>query len=319
MAAVRLVMCLALTSQLAWASYEEAFPGIDQIWGSACGQKNPPAGFNGGGYELLYGIFLMPLRALGSRLRLLEIGLGCDMSYGPGASAVLKRAMLPEAHMWEAELDGACVQKHTQELRQLKITPLVGDQGNRTVLDGWVATIGGQLDVIIDDGAHTNTAILASFNALWPRLANGGLYFLEDLNVGRLARWDPTGGEYVMADILQAWQEQLVVFRGWGGANNAATRRANEVKRKHPLPCGVKFIYCQEAACVIGKETIRNRNRHPYRSGVQCSHKPETNRGHCPFYAPPEAEGSPSRNSAGRGQSVGNLNRRVGGRSAAVG
>ena len=226
MRALRHAVCLAL-GQLAWASYEDAFPGIGQIWGSACGQKNPPAGFNGGGYELMYGIFLMPLKALGSRIRILEIGLGCDMSYGPGASAILKREMLPEAQMWEAELDGACVQKYRPELQRLKITPLVGDQGNRTVLDGWVDTIGGQLDVIVDDGAHTNTAIMTSFNALWPRLANGGLYFLEDLNVGRLARWDPTHGEYVVSDILQAWQEQLVVFRGWGGANNPATRRAN--------------------------------------------------------------------------------------------
>ena len=211
------VLGILVLAAPASGNYEKVFTGIDEIWKSACSQKTPPAGFDGGGYELMYGMFLMPLRALGSKLRLLEIGLGCDMSYGPGSSALLKRNLLPDAQMWEAELDANCVEKHSPMLQQLRITPLVGDQGNRTVLKHWIDQIGDQLDVVIDDGAHTNTAILASFNALWPRVANGGLYFLEDLNVGRLARWDPTHGADVMSDILQAWQEQLTIFRGWGG------------------------------------------------------------------------------------------------------
>ena len=288
-----LLQLLALAPR-AVGDYETAFPGVGEIWRSACSQEHPPAGFDGGGYELMYGIFLLPLRALGSRMRLLEIGLGCDMSYGPGASAILKRNLLPEAQMWEAELDGACVAKYKPALSRLRITPLVGDQGNQTTLGRWIEQIGGVLNVVIDDGAHTNAAILASFRALWPRLAPGGLYFFEDLNVGRMARWDSTHGDYVISDILQAWQEQLIVFRGWGGrgASNAATQRSIEIRRKHPLPCGVKFLYCQDAACVLGKETVRNRNRHNYRSGIRCAHDPSKSGSRapgrdCPSYYTP--------------------------------
>ena len=270
---------------VALANYETTLPGIGELWKTACAEKATPAGINGGGYELMYGIFLMPLRALGSAARILEIGLGCDMSYGPGASAVVRRKVLPEAQLWEAELDGACVAKYKPQLDRLRITPLVGDQRNRSVLDGWIAQIGDQLDVVIDDGAHTNGAILTTFNALWPRVANGGLYFLEDLNVGRLERWDDTHGNAVMSDILQSWQEQLIIFRGWGSERNPQGDRAKMMRKKHPLPCGVKFIFCQDAACVIGKETARNRNRHPHRSGVLCGHAPKGNRGHCPLYA----------------------------------
>ena len=54
------------------------------------------------------GMFLMPLRALGSN-QAPEIGLGCDMSYGPGPVRTLKTQLLPDAQMWEAELDANCV------------------------------------------------------------------------------------------------------------------------------------------------------------------------------------------------------------------
>ena len=271
-------------------SYEVAHPGINEIWSAACALKQPPSGFDGGGYELMYGLFMMPLRALGSAVRILEIGLGCEVRHkrGPGPSARLKRQMLPEAQLWEAELDGACVQEFASELAKLRITPLVGDQGNRTVLDGWIAQIGGPLDVVIDDGAHTNSRLLASFTALWPRVAPGGLYFFEDINVGRITRkWDDSKGEAVLADVLHAWQEQIIIYRGWrdgSGWGNHAGRSARDLARKWPLPCGVKFIYCQEAACVVGKETARNANRHAYRSGVLCGRKPGKERP-CPQYA----------------------------------
>ena len=38
--------------------------------------------------------------------KMLEIGLGCDMSYGPGASARMLREFLPDAEIWFAESDG---------------------------------------------------------------------------------------------------------------------------------------------------------------------------------------------------------------------
>jgi hypothetical protein len=37
---------------------------------------------------------------------MLEIGLGCDMQYGPGASATLWRSYFPEADLWFAEYNG---------------------------------------------------------------------------------------------------------------------------------------------------------------------------------------------------------------------
>jgi len=80
------------------------------------------------------GLFLWPLRELPSG-KMLEIGLGCDQSYGPGASARAWRSWLPNIELWEAEYNGACVEKTRGKMRALGIHPLVGDQANRTTLN----------------------------------------------------------------------------------------------------------------------------------------------------------------------------------------
>ena len=47
---------------------------------------------------------------------MLEIGLGCDMKYGPGASYQLWKTILTEQdELWEAEVDRKCVEKFQEE------------------------------------------------------------------------------------------------------------------------------------------------------------------------------------------------------------
>ena len=81
---------------------------------------------------------------------------------------------------------------------------LVGDQANRTDLRRWIVESGGGFNAVIDDGSHRNADILASFEELWPHVLPGGVYFIEDMITGRPARWDNTGGERVVSDVLQA-------------------------------------------------------------------------------------------------------------------
>jgi len=120
---------------------------------------------------------------------------------------------------------------------------VTGDQGDVAVLRRWSEEIGGELDVIIDDGGHTNTQIGRSFDALWPLIRNGGIYVIEDLQVGRSEHYENTHGRSVMADKIKDWIEQLLTQGATGF--------------KHKIPDDVSFVYCQLEACVIGK-----RNRH---------------------------------------------------------
>jgi hypothetical protein len=56
------------------------------------------------------------------------------------------------------------------------------DQADRERLNAIIAEeyAGDALDLVIDDASHLYTPSLATFETLFPRLRNGGLYFLED-------------------------------------------------------------------------------------------------------------------------------------------
>jgi len=51
------------------------------------------------------------------------------------------------------------------------------------------------LDLIIDDASHALAHQLASLEALWPKLAPGGIYIVEDLTVGALPWLKGAAGE----------------------------------------------------------------------------------------------------------------------------
>lgn len=55
-----------------------------------------------------------------------------------------------------------------------------GKQSSPGVLDGVIAR--GPLDVVLDDGSHRGADQKASLERLWPAVAPGGLYIIEDLH-----------------------------------------------------------------------------------------------------------------------------------------
>merc|ERR1712048_558381 len=96
--------------------------------------------------------------------------------------------------LWFADVDHACVQKHSDSLRSQRIHALVGSQANASTLQRWLHESGGNFHAIIDDGSHFNSHILTTFHALWPSLLPGGFYFIEDLQLGRHKAWDDSRG-----------------------------------------------------------------------------------------------------------------------------
>lgn len=69
----------------------------------------------------------------------------------------------------------------------------IGSQDDPAFLKSLVAELGGEVDIVLDDGSHRMRHINASFDALFPLLADGGLYVVEDL---QCAYWTKFGGGY---------------------------------------------------------------------------------------------------------------------------
>lgn len=56
------------------------------------------------------------------------------------------------------------------------------DQSKKGDLEALIEKIGGEFDVIIDDGGHYMDQQIISFETLFPHLKSGGLYVIEDLH-----------------------------------------------------------------------------------------------------------------------------------------
>ena len=156
-------------------------------------------------YQVMYATFLLPFMQARPQSKMLEIGLGCMMDTGPGASVELWKRLFPMVELWEAEYYANCVEKARKAGQLVEGVGIVtGDQGDKATLQEWVNRTGGNFDVIVDDGSHHNKHIKATFDELWPSLRPGGLYFMEDLQVGR----DPPfadGQAPSTSEIMQAW------------------------------------------------------------------------------------------------------------------
>lgn len=201
-------------------------------------------------YQTMYGWALTPAR-IKTTHKFLEIGLGCGMSYGAGASVRIWAELLPLAERWEAEFDEQCVRVMSQKLRGINV--VTGDQGNRTTLARWVNQTGGRFDMIVDDGGHYNHMLMVSFEELWPELNPGGLYVMEDLHVGRSIRYDtPWTKNFtnVPSDFLQSVAGLLLT-----GSTPMKTTRATEMSTSYtPPPADAAWVLCQSQACMLGKK-----------------------------------------------------------------
>ncbi|PFH54948.1 hypothetical protein XA68_11454 [Ophiocordyceps unilateralis] len=136
------------------------------------------------GYQSMYEKYLPTIRDM--PVKMLEIGLGCNMDYGPGASYYTWLEYFPMVDLYFIELDASCVLKFQDKMANAHV--FVGDQADIAFLDQFAAitTADGLFDIVIDDGGHTMKQQITSLERLWPIVKPGGLYVIEDLQTSYL-------------------------------------------------------------------------------------------------------------------------------------
>lgn len=119
-------------------------------------------------YTPIYESLLEPLRD--EPITLLELGWGGhDDPDAGGASARMWREYLPHARIVVVDIAAKNNVPDGIEFHQLS-------QADPNI----AARLGDTFDVIIDDASHLSSLTIASFQLLWPALADGGLYIVED-------------------------------------------------------------------------------------------------------------------------------------------
>jgi len=113
-------------------------------------------------------------------LRFLEIGV----SKG-GSLQMWRQYFGPEAVIFGIDIDPTCA-----AFDGLAASVRIGSQADAAFLADVVAEMGG-VDVVLDDGSHRMEHVATSLGILFPLLAVGGTYMIEDLHT---AYWPNFGG-----------------------------------------------------------------------------------------------------------------------------
>lgn len=184
-------------------------PALNYFKGSSGGKKGPQKSFyeialfqgtdkvTTHHYERMYEHRLAPLR--NQNIKMLEIGLGCDMNYGPGASYYTWLEYFPNVDLYYIEYDAECAALWANKTS--RATVFTGDQADVAFLNTFLDKTGGNFDIIIDDGGHTMNQQRVSLKHLWSSVKPGGIYFIEDLATSYIPSYGGGGPATFMDDL----------------------------------------------------------------------------------------------------------------------
>jgi hypothetical protein len=188
----------------------------------------------------VYEKYLEPIRD--KPLKMLEIGLGCNMAYGPGKSYYTWLEFLPNVDLYYIEYDKACVEKWAQNMTNVKI--YTGSQSDVDFLNKFINSSGGGFDIIIDDGGHTMEQQITSLDTLFPIVKPGGIYFCEDLQTSYLEGYGATAGAKTMMKVI----EELL--------NDLNMNIPGAPPLQHEVGREMRSVECGEESCAFFKKEL---------------------------------------------------------------
>jgi hypothetical protein len=148
-------------------------------------------------YLEIYERHFEPLRQQERSLRILELGV----SRG-GSLEIWRKYFGPNARIVGIDIDPACAERVDPEN-----TVIIGDQSDPTVLASALERLGGGIDLVIDDGSHLGRHQTASFDFLYPRLSEHGVYLCEDLHC---SYWESYEGGYQRPGTFIEFAKELI-------------------------------------------------------------------------------------------------------------
>ena len=120
------------------------------------------------------------------KINLLEIGVGGyeDPDSG-GHSLRMWKKYFPFGRIYSIDIHDK------SKLQENRIKIFKGSQIDINFLNRITNEI-GELDIIIDDGSHINEHVIKTFNILFPKIKDGGIYVIEDTQT---SYWAEFGGD----------------------------------------------------------------------------------------------------------------------------
>jgi hypothetical protein len=138
------------------------------------------------------------------KLTILEIGIGGyeDPESG-GGSLRMWRTYFPRATIHAIDI----FDKSPHAERRIKIYR--GSQADTAFIERLCNEI-GPLDIVIDDGSHINEHVLKSFQVLFPKLRENGIYVIEDTQTSYWEAFGGTSQRFDQLNTTKGWIKSLV-------------------------------------------------------------------------------------------------------------
>lgn len=182
-------------------------------------------------------------------LKFLEIGIW------KGNSVRLWERYFPNAELHFIDITGNAIE-YTSPRSHYHFL----DQSDMGALNSFAKSVGGNFDIIIDDGGHKMHQQINSFKALFPYVSQGGLYIIEDLHTsywksygGRGSTDRPASGQGTAVQFLKDLVEDLNYSAARSQCADILKTPDNIYNALNYYQKNIESIHFYQSVCVIKK------------------------------------------------------------------
>lgn len=196
-------------------------------------------------YTKWYNIYFSPIKD--EKLNIVELGIST------GKSTRLWRDFFTNASIYGVDINKQCL-KHDM----FDITFLHGDLNDKSFLQKICSEVDGGMDIIIDDANHRSEQQINSFEYLFPKLNNGGIYIIEDLQTSYYDTWkkDQSMVDY-LKNLVDDVNNKGKGPKKWNSKQNMELWDKEVLETLTYMELNIESIHFYQAICFIFK---RNSN-----------------------------------------------------------
>ena len=154
---------------------------------------------------------------IGQQINILEIGI----SHG-GSLQLWKKYFGDKVNIYAIDINPQC-----RELEEERVKVFIGSQSDKMFLNQ-VAQQLPDLDIIIDDGGHTMEQQIVSFENLYLKVKEGGVYLIEDTHT---SYWHEFHGGFKKANSFIEYSKNLIDALYEGHVQDKRKIQINEITR----------------------------------------------------------------------------------------
>lgn len=127
---------------------------------------------------------------------------------------------------------GVDINPHCKQLEEERVEIFIGDQENREFLRSLAARI-PKIDILIDDGGHTMAQQINTFEELFHRVDERGVYLCEDMHTSYWPKWE--GGYRKPGTFVEYSKDFIDYINAWHSMEKDRLDVSDFTRQAHSL------------------------------------------------------------------------------------